>query len=163
MPDEVLALWNELSGAEMLRAVVDGRIPFWFREQYDLLGLRIRGAEPGRIEMDWEPTDAVRNAVGGVDGGYIAMVFDQLCCSAGASQADRCYPMLTLSLNIDYLKPVRLGRTYRAHGELVHPGQRRMVANGRLFDPDGTLAAQATATITPDRAVADLMQRQRAT
>ncbi len=150
-------LWNELSGAQMLRAIADGRVPS--APHNDHLNLRISEVEPGNVTMTWEPTAAVANPAGVVHGGYVAMTLDDAVCLAGASFGERFYPMLTLNLNIDYLRAVLPGATYTVTSELVHPGNRRMVSNARVLDAEGAVAAQATGSITPNRAYVEKAQQ----
>ncbi|WP_158885708.1 PaaI family thioesterase [Amycolatopsis anabasis] len=151
-PDEfqsaVRASWNDLNGLELLRAVAAGRIPHPGR--YGYLGLRLREARAGEVELDWTPPPALCNFAGGVDGGYIAMVFDQVCCNAAVSRCDRGYPMLTLNLTVDYFRPVVAGHSYRARAELVHFGRKRLVARASLLDSADSLLAQASATVLPN-------------
>lgn len=99
----------ELTGEQVLRAILDGEIPAPQQELHDFLGLRPTGAEPGRVTMSWQPTDALRNFAGGVHGGFIATVFDDLCCSAAANTRQPAAPMLTLNLNVDFFKGIRTG------------------------------------------------------
>lgn len=142
----MLALSAELSGVEMIRALVDGRVPHG--EHHRLLGLRYRKADPGRVSVDWTPPAALVNFAGsGVHGGYVAMAFDDVCGSACASAGERAFPVITLNLDIDFLRPVRPDHTYRLDAELVHGGRQRMIVNARVLEPTDTLAAQATASM----------------
>ncbi|NGO66846.1 PaaI family thioesterase [Streptomyces boncukensis] len=157
MESAMLALWDELTGAQMLQAVADGRVPHG--AHHTLLGLRVTGARPGRVEETWQPPAALSNLAGsGVHAGYIAMVLDDACCAAGSSQGEHAYPMITLSLDIDFLRPVRPGGDYTVHSDLVHPGRRRMVANARVLDADGAPVTQARAGVVPDLDFASRMR-----
>ncbi|GGL65761.1 hypothetical protein GCM10010129_06600 [Streptomyces fumigatiscleroticus] len=157
MESAMLALWHELTGAQMLQAVVDGRVPHG--AHHALLGLRLTGAGPGRVQQTWRPPEALANFAGsGVHAGYIAMVLDDACCAAGSSHGERSYPMITLNLDLDFLRAVRPGREYTVSSELVHPGRRRMVANARVTDTDGAVVAQARAGVIPDLDFAARMQ-----
>lgn len=156
MESAMLALWHELTGAQMLQALADGRVPHG--AHHTLLGLRVTGARPGGVEETWRPPEALANFAGsGVHAGYIAMVLDDACCAAGSSHGAHAYPMITLSLDLDFLRAVRPARSYAVHGELVHPGKRRMVANARILDADGNTVAQARANIVRDQDFAERM------
>lgn len=149
MESAMLKLWNELSGAEMIQALVDGRVPHG--AHHDFLGLRVTGARVGGVDETWRPPRQLSNFAGsGVHAGYIAMVLDDACCAAGASRGERSYPMVTLNLGIDFLRSVRPGGDYTVHSELVHQGRRRMVANARILNSDGATVAQARASVIPD-------------
>ncbi|MEW2356197.1 PaaI family thioesterase [Spirillospora sp. NPDC029432] len=146
-------LWNTLTGAELIQAMGDGRFP----EISDInthIGQRIRTAEPGRVEIDWRPAERLTNPGGTVHGGYIAMILDNAVCLAGSSTGDVFMPMLTLSLNIDYLRGVQAGEAYTVTGTCVHPGRTRMVSNAVITDARGRPVAQASAAVVPNRAFA---------
>ncbi|RMI43849.1 PaaI family thioesterase [Actinomadura harenae] len=146
-------MWDELSGAELIQAIADGRFP-----QVSLvdehIGQTIRSAEPGRISLEWTPGGHLCNPGGTVHGGYVAMILDNASCLAGASTGEHFMPMLTLSLNVDYLRPVLAGRTYTVAGTCVHAGRTRMVANAAITDAEGRVLAQASASVLPNRAFA---------
>ncbi|MEV0600169.1 PaaI family thioesterase [Streptomyces sp. NPDC050315] len=157
MESALLAYWDQLTGAEMLQALADGRVPHG--AHHDLLGLRVTGARPGGVEESWRPPRELANFAGsGVHAGYLAMVLDDACCAAGTSHGDHAYPMITLNLDIDFLRPVLPGDAYFVHAELVHPGRRRMVANARITDAEGRAVAQARASIVPDTDFAERMR-----
>lgn len=157
MESAMLARWHELTGAQMLQALADGEVPHG--AHHDLLGLRVTGARQGAVEETWRPPRQLANFAGsGVHAGYLAMVLDDACCAAGMSHGDRAYPMITLSLHLDFLRAVRPGEEYTVHAELVHAGRRRMVANARIVDAEGRTAAQARAGVVPDT---DFTERMR--
>ncbi|SFQ58301.1 uncharacterized domain 1-containing protein [Amycolatopsis arida] len=139
---------DELSGRETLAAMAEGRLPH--PRGYHRIGLRLAAVRTGDVELAWTPTPEVRNVMGGVDGGYTAMVFDQACCTAAVSAGRRCDPMVTLSLSVDYLLPPSVGATYAVRAELLHAGRRRMVTVAEVRDPEGAVLARATASVVPD-------------
>lgn len=140
--------WLEYSGIELVKAFASGEVPP--PPQEALVGLRMLDASHGRVDAVWEPTRTVINLAETVHGGYVAMVLDDVCCMAGVTLAERFLPMLTLSLNIDYLRPVRYGTAYTVAGTVAHPGRRRIVANAVISDPDGRPVAQATGSVIPN-------------
>ena len=148
-----LDLWNTLTGAELLQAIGDGRFPE-VSQVAVRVGQRIINAEPGRVEVAWTPGEDLCNPGGIVHGGYIALILDNAVCMAGASTFERFTPMLTMSLSVDYVRPVQVDSTYQVVGTCVHPGRTRMLSNATITDPDGRLIAQATASVTPNQAFA---------
>jgi uncharacterized protein (TIGR00369 family) len=112
------------------------------------------GAEPGRVEISWTPPEELCNPGGTVHGGYIALILDNAVCMAGASTGEVFMPMLTLSLNVDYVRPVKAGETHTVVGVCVHPGRTRMLSNATITDADGRLVAQATGSVTANKAFA---------
>lgn len=153
MSVEAADLWNTLSGAELIRAMGDGRFPE-FSDVDRHIGQRITAAEPGRVEIAWTPGERLCNPAGPVHGGYIAMILDNAVCLAGASTCEHFMPMITLNLSIDYLRGVEAGREYTVTGTCVHPGRTRIVAHAVIGDSRGRPVAQATGSVLPNRAFA---------
>lgn len=144
-------LWNTLSGAELIQAMADGRFP----EVSDInsyIGQVVVAAEPGRVEVSWTPAEKLCNPGGTVHGGYIAMILDNAVCLAASSTCEVFMPMLTLNLNVDYLRAVRAGETYAVTGTCLHPGSTRMVSNAAITDARGRPVAQASAGVIPNKA-----------
>ncbi|ACY99141.1 MULTISPECIES: PaaI family thioesterase [Thermomonospora] len=146
-----LELWNTLSGAELIKAIGEGRFP-QLTPINDHIGQRVVDAEHGRVELAWSPEEKLCNPGGTVHGGYIAMILDNAVCLAASSTCEYFLPMLTLSLSVDYVRPVQAGRTYRVEGRCVHPGRTRMLSTAAVTDADGKLLAQATASVVPNQA-----------
>nr|BFE34303.1 PaaI family thioesterase [Actinomadura rugatobispora] len=146
-------LWNTLSGADLIQAMGDGRFPE-ISGVNTHIGQAISRAVPGRVEIDWTPGERLTNPGGAVHGGYIAMILDNAVCLAGSSTCEHFMPMLTLSLNVDYLRAAMPGDTYRVVGTCVHPGRTRMVSNAVVTDAQDRLVAQASAAVVPNRAFA---------
>jgi uncharacterized protein (TIGR00369 family) len=146
-------LWNTLTGAELIQAIGEGRFPE-ISEINGHIGQRIRRCEPGRVEIGWRPGEGLTNPGGTVHGGYIAMILDNAVCLAGSSTGERFLPMLTLNLNVDYLRGVQAGQEYTVTGTCVHPGRTRLVANAVVTDAAGRPAAQASASVVANRAFA---------
>ncbi|WP_033323938.1 PaaI family thioesterase [Actinomadura atramentaria] len=150
---ETADLWNTLTGAELIQAIGDGRFP-QISDINDHIGQVIVAAEPGRVEISWTPAEKLCNPGGTVHGGYIAMILDNAVCLAGASTGEVFMPMLTLNLNVDYLRSVQAGVAYTVVGTCVHPGRTRMFSTAVITGPDGRPAAQASASVLPNRAFA---------
>ncbi|XRQ03948.1 PaaI family thioesterase [Actinomadura welshii] len=148
---EAAELWSTLSGVEFIRAMRDKRLPE-VSDISDYIGQVVTDVEPGRVEISWTPAEKLCNPGGIVHGGYIAMILDNAVCLAASSTCDRFLPMLTLNLNIDYLRGVRAGEAYTVTGTCVHPGGTRMVGNAVLGDARGRPLAQASASVIPNKA-----------
>ncbi|MBO2441139.1 PaaI family thioesterase [Actinomadura nitritigenes] len=151
--EETARMWDTLTGAELIQAMADGRFP-QISDINDHIGQVITSAEPGRVDIAWTPAEKLCNPGGTVHGGYIAMILDNAVCLAGSSTCEHFMPMLTLNLNVDYLRGVRAGETYAVTGTCVHPGSTRMVANALVSDAQGRPVAQASASVLPNRAFA---------
>jgi uncharacterized protein (TIGR00369 family) len=151
LDQRLIDLWNTLSGAELLQAMADGTVPEISHVSLHI-GQVVTGAEPGRVDISWTPDAKLCNPGNVVHGGYIAMILDNASCLAASSTFDRFTPMLTLSLNVDYLRAVRAGETYTVTGTCLHPGGTRMVSNALISDADGRPVAQASASVIPNKA-----------
>jgi uncharacterized protein (TIGR00369 family) len=149
--EDAARMWDTLTGAELIQAMGDGRFP-QISDINDHIGQVVTSAEPGRVDIAWTPTEKLCNPGGTVHGGYIAMILDNAVCLAGSSTCEHFMPMLTLNLNIDYLRGVRAGETYTVAGTCVHPGRTRMVANAVISDTQGRPVAQASASVLPNKA-----------
>jgi uncharacterized protein (TIGR00369 family) len=150
---EAADLWNTLSGAGFIQAMIDKRLPE-ISDISDYIGQAVTAAEPGRVDIAWTPEEKLCNPGGTVHGGYIAMILDNAVCLAASSTCDRFMPMLTLNLNVDYLRGVRSGETYTVTATCLHPGGTRMVSNALVTDGRGRPVAQATASVIPNKAFA---------
>jgi uncharacterized protein (TIGR00369 family) len=148
---QAAGLWNTTSGAEFIRAMIGHRLPD-FSDISDFIGQQVTDVESGRVEIAWTPGKKLCNPGGSVHGGYIAMILDNAVCLAASSTGERFVPMLTLNLNVDYLRGVRPEQTYTVTGTCLHPGSTRMVSNALVTDADDRPVAQATASVIPNRA-----------
>jgi len=145
--DTFASLWPVLTGEEM-RQMADGRVPMPPHALH--AGLAIERVEPGRVALDWRPPAAVSNPAGAVHGGYLAMALDDAAALACASLQDRFRPMLTLNLNLDFLRTVQVGEVYTVTGAVVHSGRRRIVAEAEVTGADGRGHARGTGSFAPN-------------
>ncbi|SDM68281.1 uncharacterized domain 1-containing protein [Allokutzneria albata] len=150
MHKALLDLWASATGLELMQALAEQETSP--PSQYGQVGLRVSRAAHGLVEMEWTPGETLANVVGTVHGGYTAMVLDEACCSAGVSTGERCYPVSTLNLAVDYVRAVRPGETYAVVAEVVHSGRARLLANASVRDGEGNLVAQAHAALLPSKA-----------
>lgn len=149
MPEALPEALAQATGAQLLQAIAEHRVPHL--EHYEQLGLRMVRAVKDRVEMAWTPPESLANYVGAVHGGHTAMVFDEVCCSAGVSNGERFYPMVTLNLDVDYLCVVLPGQVYVVIGEVVHAGRARVLVNATIRSQEGDLIAQARAAVLPNK------------
>ncbi|MFD5074838.1 PaaI family thioesterase [Streptomyces sp. NPDC058371] len=138
--------WGTGTGLDRVRAVAEAP-----HALYAHLGLEFSAVEKGRVKLIWTPTDAVRNPAGVVHGGYIATTFDEVCGVTAISISNPCTPYLTMSLNVDYLRPLWLGEPYSAVGRVQQSGATRTLVRAEITDAAGRLCAQATCAFTPNR------------
>ncbi|MEU3657098.1 PaaI family thioesterase [Streptomyces sp. NPDC032161] len=118
---------------------------------YDLLGIRVAAAEKGTVEMEWLPGESALNREGVVHGGYIAVALDEVCGVAAVSASEPATPVVTMSLNVDYIRPLLPGQRYHLIGTVLRNGRQRTLVRGTVTDGSGQLCAHATASLTPNR------------
>ncbi len=94
----------------------------------------------GRSEATWAPSMEWGNPVGNVHGGYTAMLVDNVAGMALMSVIGSGAP--TVSLQVDYLNPMPLGRTYTARGEVIRAGKATAIVDVHVYDTDDLLVAR---------------------
>lgn len=115
---------------------------------------------PGELVMHWTPARQLANLSGNVHGGYISLVCDEAAGIAAATTGERFVPMLTLDLDIVFLRPATVGRLHRVEGSVVHAGRQRTVAEARIHTPEGKLAATARGSFVQNTAFLDRMRSE---
>lgn len=113
----------------------------------DLLGYRVVAFGEGRCTVEWTPAPPFVNSVGNVWGGAVAAIFDNVCAMAVAAAVDPPPAHLpTVSMHVDFLRPLTVGGTYLLHSHTLRVGGRLAVADTNLYDDGGQLLARATGT-----------------
>lgn len=94
----------------------------------------------GRSEVTWTPPDDWGNPVGNVHGGYIALLVDDTAGMALLSVIGTGAP--TVSLQVDYLHGMPLGREYVARGEVIRVGKATAIVDVHVYDADDVMVAR---------------------
>lgn len=147
---EVVDLWSRTDAVGFLQGWIDGVVPADPHVAHTGNRL-VEVVEPGHVVHSWQTGPQLANLAGAVHGGYLALVCDESCGLAGASLGERFRPMLTMDLDVSYLRPGLVGATYRIDGRVLHAGGTRVLAESRITDPDGRLIATARASVVPNR------------
>lgn len=142
--------WGTGSGIDRIRATADDLSDTDY-VPYTHLGLVISDVEKGRVALSWTPAETILNRAGVVHGGYVATALDEACGVAAVSLSEPSTPFLTMSLNVDYLRPLLAGETYMVVGTVLQSGSVRTLTRAEISDTAGRLCAQATGTLTPNR------------
>ena len=134
-----------LSGLEMLRAMIAGRLPT--PPIMKTLDFTLVAAESGRVAFQGRPAVAHYNPMGTVHGGWFATLLDSAlgCVVQTMLPAGKAYTTAELKINI--VRPLT-DKTplVRAEATIIHSGGRMATAEGRLTGPDGKLYAHASTT-----------------
>jgi uncharacterized protein (TIGR00369 family) len=84
--------------------------------------------------------------MGLVHGGVYATLLDTAMGWAASTLAPQGQDLVTVQLNVNFIRPCREGETLVASGEVVHSGRRTAVARGEVRTAAGELAATGSGT-----------------
>ncbi|WP_405637291.1 PaaI family thioesterase [Streptomyces sp. NBC_00056] len=149
MPDFA---WGAGTGLDRIRTLAE-ELAHAPHVPYTQFGLSITQIDKGRVEMAWTPGESLLNRGGVVHGGFVATTLDEACGATVMSGSEPLTPFLTMSLNVEYLRPVRAGATYKVVGTVIKPGRLRTLVRAAVEDTAGRLCAEGTASMTPNRAL----------
>ena len=134
-----------LSGVEMLRAIIDGKLPA--PPITRTLDFTLVLAEVGRVAFQGRPSLAHYNPMGTVHGGWYATLLDSALGCVALSMLGPGKGYTTAELKINIVRPLTdKVPLVRAEGSIIHFGGRMATAEGRLTGPDGKLYAHASTT-----------------
>jgi len=94
----------------------------------------------GRAEVRIPLRPEFHHAAGATHGAVYFKALDDATFFAANSLVTDVF-VLTASFEIELLRPV-VGGAFRAVAQVTEPGERRIVAEGELFDGDGALVAR---------------------
>jgi uncharacterized protein (TIGR00369 family) len=133
------------SGLELLRAMIDGELPP--PPVLQMLGVDGLEVEEGRVTVFLTPREFHYNPLGTVHGGVLATVLDTATGCAVHSVLPAGVGYTSVDLATKFLRPVTVGSgRLRCEGTVLSLGRRTALAEARLTDAAGRLAAHATST-----------------
>jgi len=134
-----------LSGVEMLRAIVDGRLPA--PPITKTLDFTLVVVEVGRVAFQGRPSVDHYNPMGVVHGGWFATLLDSALGCAVQSMLPAGKAYTTAELKVNMVRPLTdKVPLVRAEAAIIHNGGRMATADARLTGPDGKLYAHASTT-----------------
>lgn len=144
-PSEVVHHVRRLSGADLMEKMRLGEIPE--PPFAKLLGIEVFDAGEGTVTMTLPPQEMHYNPMGCVHGGILSTLLDTVMSAAIHSVLPAGRGYLTLSLNVNFLRPVyeHTGEIM-AQGQVVSMGRQIATAEGRVMDVKGNVCATGTAT-----------------
>ncbi len=110
------------------------------------LGMAFYEVGPGQVEARYTVPERYQGYPGVVHGGIIAAMLDEVVGRA-TMVGENHHFMVTAKLQVHYRKPVPIGQPLRLTGHVVRRRGRLAVCRGELWLPDGTLGAEAEATL----------------
>lgn len=110
----------------------------------NLLGMKIADIAEGKVEITMPVVPAIHtNLYGVAHGGALASLADTAMGIACATLKRR---VVTLDLNLNYIKGAAAQPAVKAIGAVAHNGSRTMVAECDIFDQENALLAKSRAT-----------------
>ena len=115
----------------------------------DLLGQEILGCdvEQGIVDVAYNATDPLCNKWGGIHGGMVAAMLDDVMALAAGLKVDWGQIVPTLEMKVNYITPARPGRL-TAQARVVRRGKSVIFLECELWNAEGKLAATGTSTYT---------------
>jgi uncharacterized protein (TIGR00369 family) len=111
------------------------------------VGARLERVDPDEVDVSLLVEPRHLNLSGSLHGGMIATLADTATGLAYRTGLDEGAEAFTSSLSVTFLRPGGIGLV-TAKGRVVKRGSRFGYAEADVVDPDGTLLARATATLT---------------
>jgi len=125
-----------------LQAALQRKVPF-----LDLLNIRPISAGDGKAEFEMTVEQSHLRTLGILHGGVTASLLDTAVGFAAITVAPPEHHVVTMQLNMNFVRTIASGETLRAIGTVEHSGRRTAVVHGEVRTSEGELAAIATATM----------------
>jgi len=100
---------------------------------------------PGEVCATFRTRAEMANPFNQVQGGILAAMLDH-CLGFAAHTTDSSRPHATLSLTVQYLRPVTPGEQVRGEAVVVKDGRTAVFLEATLLREDGQVAAKAAAS-----------------
>jgi uncharacterized protein (TIGR00369 family) len=137
---------RHLSGLEMLRAMIDGRLPA--APISEPLGFRLVEVEKGRALFEGTPGPHLLNPLGAVHGGYALTLIDSACGCAVHTELDAGTGYTTVETKVNFTRPIDPdGGPVRCEGRVLSRGRQIATSEAFLRSVDGKLLAHGTSTL----------------
>ncbi|MGX6601152.1 PaaI family thioesterase [Micromonosporaceae bacterium Da 78-11] len=141
-PALTAALIGRRTGLELLQAMGSGELPPPpIMQLIDMVGMQ---AEEGTVTVTLDPQEFHYNPLGTMHGGVISTLLDTAAACSVHTTLPAGVGYTSLDLNVKFLRPITIasGRL-TCTGTVVQRGRRTALAEARLADAQGRLAAQA--------------------
>ena len=112
----------------------------------DLLKIRPTNAVEGITEFEMVVEEQHLRTLGIMHGGVTAALLDSAMGFAAVTMSPPGHYVVTVQLNINFVRPVWESETLIAKGEVRHSGRQTAVVFGEIHTGEGTLIATGTGT-----------------
>jgi acyl-CoA thioesterase len=111
------------------------------------LEIRPQEVGAGRSRVEVVVSEKHLRSRGIAHGGLLATLMDTALGWAAGSRAPAGLDVVTVQLNVNFIRPARPGEILIAWGEVQHAGRRTAVARGEIQTAEGALVASGSATL----------------
>jgi uncharacterized protein (TIGR00369 family) len=135
-----------LSGIEMLRAMLAGRLPAPTMSQ--TLGFRLTEVGDGTVVFEGEPGPHLLNPLGSVHGGWALALIDSATGCSVHSRLAAGLGYTTVETKVNMTRPILADAgTVRTEGRVVSMGRQIATAEAYVYSADRKLLAHGTSTV----------------
>src|ERR1700710_215593 len=110
-------------------------------ERAKLLGYEVTLTPTGSVAK-WRPEPFMSNSMGKVHGGLVGTLVDDVCAMALRAVDKEILASPTVSMHIDYLRPLAIGADYVCTGEVLRVGGRLGGADISIVDSESALCVR---------------------
>jgi acyl-CoA thioesterase len=122
-------------------AAVDRHVPL-----LKLLEIRPSQVTAGKAVFEMTVDERHLRTLGILHGGVAATLLDTCMGYAAATVAPEDHHVVTVQLNVNFIRPAWESERLLATGEVRHSGRQTAVTSGEIRSTEGTLIASGTAT-----------------
>lgn len=135
-PSSIAVVGREMAGLDLLRAMIDGRLPK--PPIADLIDADLIAVDEGSATFALEPAEWMYNPIGSVHGGIAATLLDSCMGCAVHTLLPAGVGYTTTDLQIRFVRGMThtTGRVL-ATGRVIHPGRRLMTVEATMTVEDG--------------------------
>lgn len=112
----------------------------------ELLDIRPVAAEKGHAVFEMRVEQRHLRTLGILHGGVTATLLDTAMGYAAGTLSPAGYFVVTVQLNVNFIRPGWDGETLQVTGNVKHSGQQTAVAYGEIRNAEGVLLATGTGT-----------------
>lgn len=110
------------------------------------MNITLKYVAPNKAGFEMTAAEEYSNSRGTVHGGVIATFADTVMGFAGISLG---FMLVTLEMNLNYFAPVKIGETLTAEAEVIHAGQKTVVAEANMYNGSNKLVSKSRGTYIP--------------
>lgn len=113
----------------------------------ELLGVERVAASPGAATLRLAVEERHLRSGGIVHGGVFASLVDVTLGVTASTTTPPEADLVTIQLNVNFVKATRAGEVLTSTGEVLHRGRRTIVASARVVNQDGVLVTTGIGTL----------------